>query len=90
MADAHNDVDATVYKAIADTFSIPVETIGPQMVAADVDGWDSVSNSLLFLEIENRLAAELPIDKLIDCGNVGELCAAIKASLAAQGGLRKE
>lgn len=77
MIDPKSSIDELVYSTISAVFRVSRDEIGPQTVAADVDGWDSVSHSLLFLALEEKLGVELPIDQLLECENVGELCRAL-------------
>lgn len=48
-------------------------TIAPHMSALDVDGWDSLSHSMLVLDIEQAFGIDLDVGKVAACRNVGEL-----------------
>lgn len=41
--------------------------------SADIDGWDSLSHSLLILAVEEEFGIDLPLDKTFELQNVGEL-----------------
>lgn len=75
------DVRDTIYRAISDTFSVPLDTVHDVTTAADVDGWDSVSTAILFLNIEESVGVELDIARLLRAENVGELVAIVSAQL---------
>ena len=47
--------------------------ISPAMTALDVDGWDSLSHSMLLLDIEQEFGVELDVVKVSQCSNIGEL-----------------
>jgi len=81
VARSTGEIQGIVVATIAETFKVPVSDISPRTVAAEIDGWDSVSNSLLYLALEEKFATELPIERLIGIENVGELCQAIETHL---------
>lgn len=72
------DVGASVRKIIADFFHVPVESVGDGTKAEEVAGWDSFAHGQLILELETRLKKTLPIDRLFDVDDVGQLIAIIE------------
>lgn len=63
-----------VRDAIARTFKVgDDESIGRETTSADVTGWDSLSHSLLLMNIEEHFGIELPLDRVYEARNVGEL-----------------
>lgn len=54
--------------------------VTPQTTALDVAGWDSLSHSMLMLEIEAQFGVEIELDAAARCANVGELAALIDAA----------
>jgi len=67
-------VAAIVIAAVVRTFQIAdPASIGEHTTAQDVDGWDSLSHTMLLLEIEQDVHCELPLDELFLATNVGEL-----------------
>ena len=48
--------------------------------SADVDGWDSLSHSLLILGVEDEFGVDLPLDRTFELQNVGELVDLIDAT----------
>jgi acyl carrier protein len=75
------EIREIVFRAIAETFRFPVQDIDENTTAADVDGWDSVSTAKLYLDLEDILGRELPIETLLASRNVGELASMISAFL---------
>ena len=65
---------------IAGHFMVPIASIGPKTTAADVDGWDSISHTMLILEIENRLDMHLDPEATIGVETVQELFDLIRQS----------
>lgn len=41
--------------------------------AEDVDGWDSVTHTLLIMEVERQMKVSLPFDDAFELANIGEL-----------------
>ena len=71
------DVNVIVRDTIARMFNFPKDKLTAATTAADVPGWDSFSHGQLILELENRLDVQLPIEKLFNATNIGELVAII-------------
>lgn len=63
---------------IAEQFTCAPEKIGPQTVATDVLGWDSLSHTVLLLKVEDAFGIELPEDEIFDIKNVAELAELIE------------
>lgn len=49
-------------------------------VASDVDGWDSLSHSILIMKIEEEFGTDLPMERIYEVNNVGELVDLIGAA----------
>lgn len=64
-----------VATTIAQQFGVPIESISEATVALDVDGWDSFSNGILIMTLEERAGRPLPFDELSNATNVGEMAA---------------
>ena len=67
----------TVAEAIARQFNIDAGSVTPATVAMDVDGWDSFSNGLLIMALEDAVGQPLPFDDLVAAENVGEMAAVV-------------
>lgn len=69
--------DDALLRAIADVIGdrlmVDPETITRETTAEDVDGWDSVSHTLIIMEVERRLGIALDLDKIFELRNVGDL-----------------
>lgn len=70
-----------VSQAIAQQFSVDRELITVETVAADVPGWDSFSNGILIMALEDAAGRQFPFDELTEAGNVGEMIAVIEKYL---------
>jgi acyl carrier protein len=67
-------VGDVVTVAVAKTFRVVDSTsIDRETSAADIDGWDSLSHTMLLMEIEQGLGFELPLDTVYGAKNIGEL-----------------
>jgi acyl carrier protein len=63
------EVAAIIRKA----FRQPDVVITRETTALDVDGWDSLSHTMLLLDIEKHFGLRLPADRVYDLADVGEL-----------------
>lgn len=63
-----------VSRIVSQVFRIPVGySVTRATSAADVDGWDSLSHSILMMKVEEELGIELPLDRIFDLSNIGDL-----------------
>ncbi|NHK29517.1 acyl carrier protein [Parvularcula flava] len=76
-----DEIANIVKTTIAEEFSYDKEKISEQTVAADVPGWDSFSHGVLIMQIESEVKVELPVDKIMEAANVGELIDLINTEL---------
>lgn len=74
-------VNSAVCEAIARTFDFPVGEIHDHTCALDVSGWDSISNALVILEIEDQIGQELPLEDIVAAENVGSMVEVVYAYL---------
>jgi acyl carrier protein len=73
MTDVDEDFARTA-RVVRDTFQVkPEVSITPSTTSADVDGWDSLSHSILIMRVEEEFGIELPFDRIFDLENVGAL-----------------
>ena len=70
---SNDQIMVEVVKIIRDTFRQPQAEISRETVALDVDGWDSLSHTMLILGIEKHFGIRLPPDRVYDLADVGEL-----------------
>lgn len=64
---------AVISQAIASQFDIAADSVTESTVALDVAGWDSFSNGLLIMAIEEKTGCPLPFDELVEADNVGAM-----------------
>jgi acyl carrier protein len=70
-----------VAEVVRETFHTgPGVAIGPGTTSADIDGWDSLSHSILIMRIEEVFDLELPVDKIYDLPDVGALVELIRVT----------
>lgn len=62
-----------ISNAIADQFGVAADSVTESTVALDVAGWDSFSNGLLIMAIEEKAGCPLPFDELAEAENVGAM-----------------
>lgn len=62
-----------VVEIIRETFMAPKADVRDTTVAADIDGWDSISHTYLILALEERFDIRFPDEKIPCLANVGEL-----------------
>lgn len=68
-----NPTYATLQARMRDVFMDPSIEIGPEMAAIDVPGWDSLSHTLLMLELESAFGVQLDLERVAHCANIGQL-----------------
>ena len=70
----HDEIFQHVRAAMVRAFQLRDDRgISNATTAADIDGWDSLSHSMLIMAIENDLGTDLPLDRASRAQNVGEL-----------------
>jgi acyl carrier protein len=78
------DLEQSVLATIGEVFGIDPNTIGRSTVAEDVDGWDSLSHTILILRLEKVLKVRIDDQIAQNAANVGELIDAIHDQMAFQ------
>lgn len=48
-------------------------TISRETTSSDVEGWDSLTHSLLVMNVEEAFGLDLPLDKTYELNDLGEL-----------------
>ncbi|MGO8866808.1 MAG: acyl carrier protein [Alphaproteobacteria bacterium] len=56
--------------------------LDPTMTVADVEGWDSLNQTLVALEISNRFAIELSAESLARCANLEAIVALVSDTIS--------
>ena len=70
-----------VISVIASSFATDPSTLAADSVAADVDGWDSVSHAMLVMNLEDEFGVELDIEATMGAENLESLAGVIEAAL---------
>jgi acyl carrier protein len=72
----HPIMTSTIHKLqslMRDVFMDSSIQIDAQMTALDVPGWDSLSHTLLLLEIEASFGVHVDLEKVANCADIGQL-----------------
>jgi acyl carrier protein len=84
---ATDDADEVLRKVadvIAKTLRPPASTvIGAATTSADILGWDSLSHTIVIMNVEEAFDVELPFDEIAGLKNVGDLAALVRRLQAA-------
>ena len=90
MTDVHEDgvpardtVPDYILQSFAAVFGARAGAITRETVSADVEGWDSMANISLLLEIESRGKIRFKASEILDLANVGQLIDLVQAKLRA-------
>lgn len=62
-----------VAEAISRQFHVAADQITGETVALDVPGWDSFSNGLLLMALEDIVGSQLPFDDMTSAENVDQM-----------------
>jgi acyl carrier protein len=79
-----------VADAVRDVFGCPDLDITRETTALDVDGWDSLTHTILLLRLESDFEIRLPFDRVATAANVGELADVIQSLAPASPGTAKD
>jgi acyl carrier protein len=83
MTGSNDETFTGVADVVRSAFRLsPAVSISADTTSADVDGWDSLSHSILIMQIEERFGIELPMDRAFALANVGELAELVRETVA--------
>lgn len=68
------EIMAKLEKIFAEALQEEQVTLTDETTAADVEGWDSVSNMIIISEVEKHFGLKLKLREIIRMKNVGALC----------------
>lgn len=68
------EIMAELEKIFAEALQEEQVTLTDETTAADVEGWDSVSNMIIISEVEKHFGVKLKLREIIRMKNVGALC----------------
>lgn len=83
------NADAILIKAaqiIRDTIGCGPVEITRTTRAMDIRGWDSLSHTMVLMQLEEGFGVQLPMDRVLRLGNVGEMVDLIAELLSSGGG----
>ena len=62
---------------ISDQTNVPSSEIEPGSEPSKFSTWDSLANTMIYLEIINSINAGISFEQYLECKNVGELVEAV-------------
>lgn len=68
------EIMAELERIFAEALQEEQVTLTDETTAADVEGWDSVSNMIIISEVEKHFGLKLKLREIIRMKNVGALC----------------
>lgn len=68
------EIMAELEKIFAEALQEEQVTLTDETTAADMEGWDSVSNMIIISEVEKHFGLKLKLREIIRMKNVGALC----------------
>lgn len=77
----------TLQQSMREVFANTAQVIAPHMSALDIDGWDSLSHTLLVLQLESAFGVELDFEAVAACQDIGALAAYLTGLLQSKFGL---
>jgi len=78
-----DEIYREISRVLQDVLDVDDVVATPEMTAADVEGWDSLSNIRIFLGLEKRMAVKFSAIEIGNFKNVGEIAEAIRRKRAA-------
>ncbi len=74
MSPESSDTLARIVKVMARTFpTLQAKSVTRETVSSDVQGWDSLSHSMLIMGVEEEFSMELPLGEVYELKDVGAL-----------------
>jgi acyl carrier protein len=72
------EIEERVRSIIAETFDVSESNITNETVRFDIDGWDSLSHTILMVRLQRHFGINMPEEVVGNVQNVGELIEAIR------------
>jgi acyl carrier protein len=82
MAKSNEEILTEMSGVFTRVFERPGIVINETTTAADVEGWDSMTNTILIAEIERHFGVKFPLKEQVRFQNVGDVCRALAKRLA--------
>lgn len=73
MTKAPQSIPGVILDSFAAVFGDRIRALTRETASADIDGWDSIANVNLLLEIEDRAKIRFRPSEVLNLRNVGEL-----------------
>jgi len=77
------EILAEVNKVFAAVFNKPGIVVHAGTTAKDVEGWDSLTHTLLVAKVQDHFKVKLGLREVMKWQNVGDMCAALAKKLSA-------
>jgi acyl carrier protein len=77
----------TLQQSMHEVFANATLVIAPHMSALNIDGWDSLSHTLLVRQLESTIGVVQDIEAMAACQNIGAPAAYIPGLLQSKSGL---
>lgn len=69
-----DDTQRRIAGVMAQVFRIPRGyEVGRSTTSSDIEGWDSLSHSVLIMKVEEEFGVELPLDRVYSLNDIGAL-----------------
>lgn len=83
-----DDILTKAGQIIRDTIGCGPVAITRATRAMDIRGWDSLSHTMVLMQLEEGFGVRLPMDRVLRLGNVGEMADLIAELLSSGGGAK--
>ena len=77
-----NNIISRIEPTFREVFNDPDLIISPEMVASDIEVWDSLNHIRLIVALEMELGITFDTDQVAELMNVGELISHIESKLS--------
>ncbi len=77
-----NNIISRIEPTFREVFNDPDLIISPEMVASDIEVWDSLNHIRLIVALEMELEITFDTDQVAELMNVGELISHIESKLS--------
>jgi acyl carrier protein len=78
----HERIFEHVSRIVAETLDIEDLVLDPSMSAADIPGWDSLSNVQIMVAVERAFGVRFHTGDIASMANLGELVARVESRVA--------
>jgi acyl carrier protein len=75
----HERIFEHVSRIVAETLDLEDLVLDPNMSAADIPGWDSLSNVQIMVAVERAFGVRFHTGEIASLANVGELVARVES-----------